>query len=563
MPRYRQIYNIFGLYAGRSPATGYHYFNYNNEPKNDSNLTIFDFNGLGQIDRVQSFNYGFQTSHTNLSHLGKRDLINRIIVNRPSVQVNFNYLMAGVRNEHRLGMIANFPDAAGEPTYDSEICCFKNFTGFQTDPRNLFLAIAPDNLDLNNRITDNITPSTLDPSTLFVFGFGNCYMNSYSIRASVGALPEASIGYICDNVQGYSSGSGCNIPAVYPKSGNIVTGPKFTIPHSRTVTSPSVILPKDITLQITQDSLVNTYDYIYLWNVQTSLYNKIELSGAVSNETLVISNGIGSPASNSYSGMYLQNVTDNSYNQLYTSGADGNQNLLVYSGITNPASNYFSYLYLKNVSTNNYTKLNTSGIFSGENIVIDPSSLATGIIVSYPTNAYFGVNSSGAPIQSFDMSIQLDREDLRSIGYVLPIDRRINFPIFADINLSTIVDNNTSDNLVDKLHENETYDLLINMYNPGCSRLSTREIAIQYKIKNAKFTKTEYSYNIGNNLVANFGFQAEIDVDNPSKGLFISGLYNADFPEYPYNYLVVENNRTGFLLMEDTSNPLIIFNTPE
>lgn len=559
MSHTRQIYNIWSLGIGPAPSTGYHFENYNSEGINTPELTLFDSNRIKQIDRVQDFTYNFNIDRTNLSHLGQRSLIDRVIVNRPPIQVNFSYLIAGIRNEDRLGLVVNYPDVTNTPINTGEICCFKNFTGWETDARNIFLSISPDYNDLNERIGDNLTSGPLSPKDLYVFGFGNCYFNSYSVNAAVGQFPRASIGYICDNVMGYASGSGMNIPAVYPKSGNLVTGPRFTIPHADSIITPSVLKPSDITLQIIQDTVPNSFDYLYLYNIQTSLYNKIQLSGEINNETFLISNGVSNPTGNIYSGIYIKNLTDNSYNRLLGTGIDGNQDIVVYSGINNPTNNFYNFIYMKNIVTNNYGKINTSGLFSGENVVIN--SNLNPLAISYPVDAYFGINSSGAPIQSFDISVQLDREDLRSIGYVLPIDRRVNFPIFADINLSTIVNDNVTGNLIDKLNRNESYDILINMYNPRCPG-STGQIGAQYKIKNAKFVKTDYNYNIGNNLIANFGFQAEIDVDNAAKGLFISGLLNAPFPEFPYNYLVLENNKTGLVLLED-GNPIIIANAPE
>lgn len=435
MTRYRQIYNIWGLYASDAPATGYHYSYYDGTKHNNPQLTIFDNNLISQIDRVNSVEYGFDISRTNFTQLGVRGLIDRPITERPSVQLNFNYYSVGVRNEHRLGLIVNYLDITGSPVYDQEFCCFKNFTGQETDYRNLFVAVTPDNNDLNNRIGDPFTTGTsLNPSGLFVFGFGNCYINAYSVRAAVSDLPQVSVGYICDNIMGYPSGSGANIPAVFPKSGNLVSGVTFVIPRNTTAYSPSVLKPGDITLQI----------------------NDIDRN--------------------------------------------------------------------------------------------------------FSTDATWGILSSGLPIQAFDLSVDLNREDLRGIGYILPVDRRINFPIFANLNISSIIDNNYSGSLINVLNQNKSYDILVNMYNPSCE-LTGRNIGIQYKLKNTKFDGVTYNYAIGPNLVGNFKFSAEIDIDNPNKGLFISGLWNAPIPEFPFTYLVLEENWSGFLYSE-SNNLFIVAENP-
>lgn len=438
MSRFRQIHNIWGVYASEPPATGFCYSNYVDEKHNNSQLGFFDNNLLHQIDRIQNFNYNFSIERDNLKQLGTRGLVGRPIVNRPSIQVNFDYLMVGVRNENRLGFIVNYNDVTGRPILDREICCFSNFTGQDTDYRNLFVAVSPDQEDLANRIKDIENPNAdIHPSGLFVFAFGNCYLNSYKINVSVGQFPVASVGYICDNVMAYSSGSGVNIPAVLPKTGTLMPNVNFTIPRNISIPSPSVIRPKDIYLQI----------------------------------------------------------------------------------------------------------FNTG--FS-----------------DMPLGALFGVSSSGMPIQSFDMSINLERQDLRSVGYVLPIDRRLNFPIMAELNFSSIIGDNYSGNLIDILNKNQDYALLINMYNPSCNSTG-KEIAIQYKINNSKFNGATYNYGINNNLIGTFAFSAEIDIST-EKGLFISGSLNIpDTDSYLNNFLLLGNNYTGFLFIENNDLLIVSENTIE
>ena len=431
--RYRQIHNIWAVCVSDAPATGYCYADYNGTKHNNPNLTPFDENLLKPIDRVTAFTYGFNIDRTNITQLGVRGLIDRAIVNRPDIQVNFNYWSVGVRNESRIGLVVNYNNASGSPIFSSDQCCFNNLTGQDTDSRNVFVAVSPDNTDLNNNIKGINQDALIHPSDLFVFGFGNCYLNSYQTRAAVGQLPQTSVGYVCSNIVGYTSGSGANIPAVYSKSGNLVNGTYFTIPRVVSSTTPSVIRPKDIVLQISD---INS---------------------------------------------------------------------------------------------------------------------------TYSNDATWGISSSGLAIQSFDLAVNLTREDLRTVGHILPVDRRVNFPILATVNIGSIIDNNYSGNLSQILDRNKSYDITVNMYNPSCS-FSGREIAVQYKLKNAKFESVSYDYGIGNNLVGNFGFSAEIDVHNPNKGLFISGLLNEQLPEYPYNYLVLGNNATGFFFLDD-GNLLIVNET--
>lgn len=434
MPRFRQIYNIWGVYVGPSPASGYHYEDYNQDGHNNSELGIFDFNRVKQIDRINSFNYSIDIERINLAQLGVRSLVERPIVNHPTVQINFNYWAIGVRNEARLGMVVNYPNITGTPVINGEISCFDNFITRDTDYRNLFVAIKPDNNDLNGSVGDQFGGG--QPSGLFTLGFGDCYLNSYKISASVGNIPQVSVGFIGDNMTAFSSGSGVNIPAIYPKSGQLISGLTFTIPKTDSVPIPSILRPSDITVKFLS--------------------------------------------------------------------ADGNE----------------------------------------------------------ASDAFLGVNNSGIPIQSFDLSINLDREELKSIGYAVPIDRRLNFPILANFNITSIITDNSPDNLVNKLSSDNSYTVQIDIRNPGCGGLNNREIALQYKLKPSKLSNISYNYDLRGNLIGNFSFTSEVDIDNPNKGMFISGLLNAPFPIIPYYFLTLQDNKNNILLLTEDGNPLIISEIP-
>ncbi len=245
-----QKYNIWGLFAGPAPASGFHYSDYNNIGMANSNLTIFDNNLLSQIDRVNSFSYDFSVQRQDLKQFGVRSLVGRSIVERPSIKVDFSYWMVGLRNENNLGLLVNYINVTGSPVLSQDECIFNAFTGHDTDVRNLFLAVSPDNTDIDNNVGDQFSSQLMSPSNLFVMGFGDCYLTSYGITASVGNIPKVSLSYIGDNVTAYASGSGCNVPAIDSQSGKLISGVYFTIPQAITYGDPAALSPGDIHLRI-------------------------------------------------------------------------------------------------------------------------------------------------------------------------------------------------------------------------------------------------------------------------------------------------------------------------
>lgn len=561
MPRYRQIYNIFGVFAGSAPATGFHYLDYNGIPANNPNLTIFDTNLLKQIDRVNSLGYSIGFDETNITQLGERGLVDRIIVNRPTVNLDFAYYVAGVRNENNLGFIVNYPDITGRPIYSTEESCIKNFTGYETDSRNIFVAVAPDFEDLSNRIKDPFSifqgrSDTLHPRDLMVYGFGNCYLNSYKLSAAIGEIPYVNIGYVCDNLMYYNSGSGARIPAIESRSGTLIKDAVFTIPRMESVPSPSVIRPKDITVDI------GKYAYPSITGMGAGSVSFVEGVGNYFSDNRYwhayrvypykIINGT------QYFGTgYTQaqsRVDDNfvSYHASVTwprnYSADGYR-VFFYRSTSTPfnfflANRYYCDTYATSI-------LDGSGIEIG---LLGPTSAPTPMFTSpifVPlSGATLGTSSINIPMQNFELSMGLDREDLKSIGHVSTIDRRLNFPVFVDFDFSSIVGEGMSGSLVDRIKDNTSYDFIINMYNPNCGETG-RQLALKYNLYNAKLVEASNAISLSSKLISNFKFRAETDIGKIGKMFVMSGLLNSPFPAFPYNYLMLQNLNSGFLFTQD------------
>jgi hypothetical protein len=65
---------------------------------------------------------------------------------------------------------------------------------------------------------DVIDPNSADYSTVI---FQNCYLTKYALNLEVGSLPNVSLDYVGENIVGYASGSGVNIPYLDLKKGEI------------------------------------------------------------------------------------------------------------------------------------------------------------------------------------------------------------------------------------------------------------------------------------------------------------------------------------------------------
>lgn len=180
----------------------------------------------------------------------------------------------------------------------------------------------------------------------------------------------------------------------------------------------------------------------------------------------------------------------------------------------------------------------------------------TGISRSAYSDVFnLGVDVSDYKIQNYSIDLTLPREPLNSLGYRLPIDRKVKFPVFANLNLSAVIGEGQSGSFIDNLNKNDDYNITIKLRNPSNKGIPPGQVAIQYDLLRAKLGSLSFESNIGSNKTVNLSFITELDVDDLTKGLFVSGLLNVDTSSIFPSYLLKEDG--GFLLKEDGGRILL------
>lgn len=220
MPRIRTIYNAEALFVGPTPATGQHFSSGNS----GTNL-------LTQIDRVQTANHNFNVPRQEVNEFGVLAAIDRVILDAPTVTLDFSYLIRNVLNESTLGLVVNGSSSA--------ISGLLNST---TDAKNYFVLEVPDGNDAVGG--DGV------PAVNGVHGIGNGFISSFSWEAQVGQFPRASVQVQAFNYKVDIGSSGNNIPAINTTNGLLVTGYSYTVPSTQTGVGVSVLKPGDITLSL-------------------------------------------------------------------------------------------------------------------------------------------------------------------------------------------------------------------------------------------------------------------------------------------------------------------------
>ncbi len=254
MPRNRVIYQCQALFAGPTPATGTQY--------STSGLAQTYAIKVQQIHRVQSINHGYNITRRDVNQFGELAAIDRIILDPPTVNLDFSYLSSSFINESNLGFYVN----SGQ----GDSSCITNILNKTADERNYFIETAREGIDDVGDTTNNSSQSFIS--------IGNGFISNYTHQGSVGNFPTTNVtveGLNCSFETSLGSPSGViytgfrppyeatggnviNNPAVQPVDGSRITGyvaipPAYTSPFSGIQVGPyalSSLRPGDITFSL-------------------------------------------------------------------------------------------------------------------------------------------------------------------------------------------------------------------------------------------------------------------------------------------------------------------------
>lgn len=207
MPRNRIIYQSEAIYAGPAPATGLHYGTFTPGIGGNSNVANESTSLVKQLQRIQTANYSFNVERTDVNQYGQLAAIDRVILNSPTVSLDFSYLLGNLSNDNILGLTI----ASGNS--DSTVSAISGFLNKTSDERNYFIRTTPEGTDAvgltSNSANDN-----------GVIGIGNGTITSYSTEGSVGNFPTTTINVEGLNMNFQKGISGNLVPAVNPVNGS-------------------------------------------------------------------------------------------------------------------------------------------------------------------------------------------------------------------------------------------------------------------------------------------------------------------------------------------------------
>lgn len=207
------------------------------------------------LRRVQSCNYNFSVTRQDINQFGELAAIDRLILQEPTVAVDMSYYFEPTGfNESHLGLWTG--SAQNTSTVSDHMLDRIISSGADYNQKNIYVVVSDAGIDAND--TTKMTDSTVDG----IIGIGNAFLTSWSLEASVGAIPTVSCALEGQNIVfvGAAAASAIGNPAV--DDGADTTALTVNLPDGAglfaSATEVSAVRPGDITLTLGATSTDNT-----------------------------------------------------------------------------------------------------------------------------------------------------------------------------------------------------------------------------------------------------------------------------------------------------------------
>ena len=206
------------------------------------------------IRRVQSCNYNFSVARQDINQYGELAAIDRLILQEPTVAVDLSYYFEPTGfNERHLGLRTNAP--TGTSTTSDHMLDAIISSGANFNQKNIYVMVSDPGIDAND-------PARMDQAVTMdgIIGIGNAFLTSWSLEASVGAIPTVTCALEAQNIVFSTGDYNIGNPAV--DDGADRTSVAITLPDGAglfdAATEVSAVRPGDITLSLGTDTLDNS-----------------------------------------------------------------------------------------------------------------------------------------------------------------------------------------------------------------------------------------------------------------------------------------------------------------
>lgn len=217
MARNRIIYQSEGLYVSKEA--------------NSINATDHT-----QLSRVQSANYSFNIARQDVNQYGELARIDSIVLESPTVSLDFSYYLTDGKNESALGFYVS--------TGSQALSQFPSGHIVDGSGRNFYIVTTSEGNDLNK-----IASGANSLSGRNAIGIGNAYLTDYSIDISVGSIPTATVSFEGSNMNAsqIAAGNLASLVGINQELGTSLGGTAgLPSPTSYTGTQITALRPGDV-----------------------------------------------------------------------------------------------------------------------------------------------------------------------------------------------------------------------------------------------------------------------------------------------------------------------------
>ena len=545
MPRNRVIYQNEALYVGPSPAISGHYKfvtgSYINVPtqklnqldplasrtlasgNSTTNATVAIMQGglapnLANLDRVQSINYNFNVARRDVNQFGNLAAIDRIIIDQPVVNIDFNYYQNGFKNEEELGFTATSIKrsaavnltivASGQSEYG--ITAASVADGGQ-GYLNSFTLTLP-------QAGGNVPP---------VLSFGVATGGLYAGQATGVSITNRGSGVIFINSsQVASPNSYINVP-VNVGIGGSSDAKSFspTLANNYAEGTSSIV---DITCLSGILTKASDERNLFVRTVPQGNDVSVATTGTLDQAIIAFGNAVVTNYSVnaavgdipnvavSYEARNFSIVTgDNDFK----SSAAGKRYPL--PSIDEDGTRVNGTYSLPDFNSRSDLSQNISAFRPG-GIILD--------LTPFYASGGLGIDTrtSSLNAQSFTLSMGLSRESLNRLGNTFNFAKEITFPISYSFSVNVLVSEIATGNLIDVVQNKDIkFDASVSFIKPGTEISSLGRITgARYFMKSAQLESLDFSSSIGANKTATLTFGGQMSSPQDStKGVFMQGDY--------------------------------------
>jgi hypothetical protein len=175
---------------------------------------------LYKLDRVQNCNFNFTINRQDINELGQLARIDSIVNDTPTVGLDFSYYVTDGLNERLMGFNFSGKSLASDTAVIANASAISGLM-VDTQGNNYYILTVDEGEDV---VGANLT----SPSNSII-GVGNGFITEYSLDASVGSIPTASL-----TVEGFNIKSDANKTNILDNTQTVLTGRSPAIDYSQT-----------------------------------------------------------------------------------------------------------------------------------------------------------------------------------------------------------------------------------------------------------------------------------------------------------------------------------------